>query len=92
MKTLQKEIYTKAEEVQRLSDKLNKDKQELRKAMKAFVESFYLSLQTRNRFPIPKEVADVIEKNLDILVEFSFENEKDLKNWAEEIKKLLGIK
>ncbi len=92
MKTLRKEIYAKAEEVQRLSDELNKNKQDLRKAIRAFVESFYLSLQIRHKFPIPRKVADVIEKNLDILIEFSFEDEKDLKKWAGEIKKLLGIK
>jgi hypothetical protein len=92
MKTLQKEIYAKAEEVQKLSEELNKNKQDLRKATRAFVESFYLSLQTRNSFPMPRQVAEVIEKNLDILVESSFEDEEDLKVWSEEIKRLLGVK
>lgn len=89
MKTLQKEIYAKAEEVQRLSEELNKNRQDLRRATRAFVESFYLSLQTRNRFPIPKRIAEVIEKKLDILVGFSFEGEEDLKQWAGKIKELL---
>ena len=62
MKTLQREIYAKVEEVQKISEKLDRNREDLRKATKAFVESFYLSLSTRNRFPIPKQVAEIIEK------------------------------
>lgn len=90
LKTLQEEIYAKAEEVKKLSEELNQDKKELREATRVFIESFYLTLQTRNIFPIPQQIAQEIEKNLNILASFAVGNENDRKSWIQRIQGLLN--
>lgn len=89
LKTLQKEIFAKAEEVKKLSEELNQDKKELKEVIKVFVESFYLTLETRNMFPPPKKIADKILKNLDILANFSVEDGTKRKKWIESIEQML---
>lgn len=89
LKTLQKEIFAKAEEVKRISDDLEKDKGELREATRVFIESFYLTLQTRNIYPIPVQIAKQIENNLNTLANFAVEDEKKRKKWINEIGSLL---
>gem|GEM_PF-4146758 len=92
LKTIRKEVYAKAEEVKELSEELNKDKEELREATRVFVESFYLTLQTRNIFPIPDKIAHEIEKNLNILASFSVNDEKKRNQWVSNIHNLLNSK
>lgn len=90
LRRIREEIFAKAEQVKELSERLNRDKQELREATKIFIESFYLTLQTRNIFPIPTQVAKEIEKNLNILAAFAVENESQRKQWVERLQKLLN--
>jgi len=81
LKTLQKEIYAKVEEVQKLAQELDRDKDELRAATRVFIETFYLTLQTRNVFPIPEHVRKILENNLNILSNFAVENPVQREEW-----------
>ena len=90
LRRIREEVFAKAEEVKKLSEELNQDKQELREATRVFIESFYLTLQTRNIFPIPEKVAKEIEKNINLLAAFAVEDEIKRKVWVEKIQKLLN--
>lgn len=89
LKTLQKEVYARVEEVQKLARELDKDKKELREATKIFIESFYLTLQTRNVFPIPDHVVKILEKNLNALSGFAVENPTEREGWIHNIGQIL---
>lgn len=93
LKTLKNEIFAKAEEVVRLSRLINEDKRDLRKSIRVFIETLYLSLATRNRFPIPEKVADEINKNLNLLTNLAIKNKGEDKEWSarmEAIKELIN--
>lgn len=90
LRRIREDIFAKAEEVKKLSEELNKDKQELREATKVFIETFYLSLETRNRFPIPEKISQKIIENLNILANFAIENESEGEEWMEKIQELLS--
>lgn len=90
LRRIREEVFAKTEEVKKLSEELNQDKKELREATRVFIESFYLTLQTRNIFPIPQQVAQEIEKNLNILAGFAVENENDRKQWIQRIQNLIN--
>jgi len=92
LKRIREEIFVKVEEVKKLSEELDKDKKELKKATKIFIESFYLTLQTRNIFPIPEKVAKEIEKNLNELSNFAIEDIDDRTTWIKEMQDLLNKK
>ena len=89
LKTLQKEIYAKAEEVKKIAQNVKDTKEVLKKSCNVLMETFYLSLQTRNIFPIPETVVKKIEQNLDILASFAIENVEKRKRWINEINQLL---
>lgn len=92
LKTIQKEIFAKADEVKKLSKELNQDKRELKKTIITFTETLYLSLSTRHRFPIPQKVSDKITKNLNFLASLAVKGKKDeiaFKNRMKEVQNLL---
>jgi len=89
LKTLQKEVYVKAEEVKEIAREVENTKTALEESSRVFIESFYLSLQTRNIFPIPEEVAKKIEQNLNILANFAIKDPEKRKRWMDEINQLL---
>lgn len=90
LRRIREEVFAKTKEVKRLSEELNQDKKELREATRVFIESFYLILQTRNIFPIPQQIAQEIEKNLNILAGFAVENENNRKEWIQRIQNLIN--
>lgn len=92
LRRIREEVFAKAEEVKKLSDELNKDKSELREATRIFIESFYLTLQTRNIFPIPEPIAKEIGRNLNILANFAVEDAVKRSEWIKNIEKLLAQK
>ena len=83
LKALQKEIFAKAEEVQKLSQELEQDKNNLKGAVKVFIETFYLSQSTRGRFPVPEGINKTIENNLNILSRFAIENDQERQKWID---------
>lgn len=92
LKRIKEEIFAKAEEVKSLSEELEKDKNELREATKIFIESFYLSLATRNRFPPPNNVSQKILTNLDSLAVFAISDNEKREKWIKEMQNLLNQK
>lgn len=88
LKTIQKEIFAKAVEVKRLSKELTKDKQELRKATRIFIETLYLTLESRHRFPIPEKISNEITKNLNILANLAIRNQSEKGEWKRRMNKV----
>lgn len=78
---IRKEIFAKVEEVQKLSQEMEKNKNDLKKATQVFIETFYLSLSTRNKFPIPKDINKIIENNLNILSQLAIEDDYKRQEW-----------
>lgn len=76
-KRIREDIFAKAEEVKRLSEELEKDRSNLRKSVRIFIETLYLTLGTRNRFPIPQPAANKINKNLNLLANLAVGNKKE---------------
>jgi len=89
LKILQREVYAKVEEVKRISEEVEATKNALKESSRVFIESFYLSLQTRNIFPIPEGVAKKIEQNLNILANFAIEDPQKRQRGVSEINQLL---
>lgn len=89
MRRIRDEIFAKAKEVKELSEELNQDKKELQKATKTFIESFYLALATRNQFPPPSHITNIILGNLDTLAELAIPNKDDREKWVKKIQELL---
>lgn len=92
IRRIREEIFAKAEEVKSLSEELEKDKKELREATKIFIESFYLSLATRNRFLPPDNVLQKILANLDLLAVFAIKDQGKRDKWIKEMQDLLNQK
>lgn len=86
LKILKKEIFAKAEEVTRLSRAVSEDKRDLRKSIRIFIETLFLTLATRNKFPIPGKVEEEIRKNLNLLASFAIKNKGEDKEWDTRMK------
>lgn len=89
---IREEIFAKAEEVKKLSKELNIDKREFRQSTRIFIETLYLTLSSRHRFPIPEKISNEITKNLNTLANLGIRNQKEEKKWKkrlEEVNKLL---
>lgn len=92
LRTLKKEIYAKVEEVRQLSKELHEDKEELRKSIRVSIETLYLTLSSRHRFPIPEKISNEITKNLNVLANLAIKNQTEEGEWKkrmDEINKLL---
>ncbi len=81
------EIFAKAEEIEKLSHEVNKDKSELRKSIRIFIQTQYLALETRNKFPIPEKIAEAITRNLNLLANLAIKNKKEKKEWITKMAK-----
>ncbi|MEK7516988.1 MAG: hypothetical protein AAB583_00410 [Patescibacteria group bacterium] len=92
LRRIREEIFAKAEEVNKLSEDLNSDKEELRKATKWFVETFYLTLATRNRFPPPSGVIEEVERKLSSLAEFAIPNKNDRIAWFKNLQAVVKVR
>ena len=89
LKRIRKEVYAKAKEVKELAKKVEQDEKNLKKATKVFLETLYLSLETRNIFPIPQLIKRRLERNINLLAQFSEENDEERRKWHAEIRRLL---
>ena len=88
---IRKEIFAKVEEVQKLSQELEQDKNNLKGAVKVFIETFYLSQSTRGRFPIPENINKIIENNLNVLSQFAIENSQERQKWIDNTTAILNL-
>ena|SRR3989344_1484764 len=91
LRRIREEIFAKAEEVKKLSNELNKDKQELRKSIRVFTETLYLALSTRHKFPIPEKISSEITKNLNILANQAIKNQSEKREWKRRFKKVQDL-
>lgn len=85
---IREEVFAKADEVKQLSNKLNRDKKELRKSIRIFIESLYLTLSTRDKFPIPDKISQQISQNLNLLANLAIKNAGEKKEWKERMDKV----
>lgn len=90
LRTLQKEVYAKAEEVEKVAKELKNIEKDLRKSTKAFIENFYLTICTKGKFPPPGKVVKKLEQNLSVLADFAIEDPEERKRWKNEMDQLLG--
>lgn len=91
LKTIQKEIFAKAEEVKRLSKELDQDRKQLRKAIRVFIETLYLALSTRHKFPIPEKVSKQITENLNFLANLSIKERSEKTEWKTRFKQVQDL-
>lgn len=92
LKRIREEVFAKAEELKKLSNELNKDKQELKKAILTFTETLYLALSTRHKFPIPQKISTEITNNLNSLAGLAIKGKKEeiaFKKRMKEVQNLL---
>lgn len=91
LKTIQKEIFAKADEVKQLSKELSQDKQRLKEAIITFNETLYLTLSTRHKFPIPQKVGEKISKNLNYLANLAIKGKKEEATFKKRMKGVLNL-